>query len=183
MKHIKEYLNEPYNPDWENVVEMATIGYPILNKKAHFIALHGTNAGDRERPHIHIYLNGDKRPFSKFNFEIALDELLCYNEINLIYMNDSSNNIKRTNRKNCSWNGYTKLKNDFEDWLYDRSELPGNFIDNLDAIIFFYNNESGGRRDKNPLLEYIKEHGMKISDRLHKYFTEQDKKQYRECFE
>ena len=73
MKHIKEYLDEPYNPDWENVVEMATIGYPILNKKAHSIALHGTNAGDRERPHIHIYLDGDKRPFSKFNFEIALD--------------------------------------------------------------------------------------------------------------
>lgn len=65
---------------------MASIGYPVLNKTKYLIAFHGTYAGDREKPHIHIYLNVDRRPFSKFNFEIALDEILCYDEINLLRM-------------------------------------------------------------------------------------------------
>ena len=32
----------------------------ILNKIFYHIALYGTDAGDRQRPHIHIYLDGDK---------------------------------------------------------------------------------------------------------------------------
>lgn len=85
-----EYVEEKFNPEWDYVIEMASIGRPILNRIHYHIALHGTDAGDRERPHIHIYLNGDRRPFHKFNFEIVLDEILCYDEINLLRMRDKS---------------------------------------------------------------------------------------------
>lgn len=183
MKQLTEYINEQFNEEWDYVIEMASIGYPILNKTNYYIALHGTNAGDRERPHIHIYLENDKRPFNKFNFEIALDEILCYDEINLIRMKDSSKHIDYKNRNKCSWDNYTKLLYDFEDWLYNSNvEIRGNFIDNLDAIIYFYNQESGGLRNKNPFLEYIKKRGLKILNKFTKYFSEEDKNQYKECF-
>ena len=55
MKQLFKYLQEDFNEDWDYAVEMASIGYPILNKTNHYIALHGTNAGDKERPHIHIF--------------------------------------------------------------------------------------------------------------------------------
>lgn len=183
MKKLNEYLEDKFNNDWDYVIEMASIGYPILNRNSHYIALHGKNAGDRERPHIHIYLNGDKRPFSKFNFEIALDEILCYDEINIIRMKDKSKNIDITNRNKCSWKGYNKLRNDFEDWLFnDKVEIKGEWIDNLDAIIYFYNQESGGTKNSNPLLEYIKQKGMKIDNKFYKYFSEEDKSKYKYCF-
>ena len=97
MKHLNTYIEEQFNPAWDYVVEMTSIGYPVLNKTNHYIAVHGTNAGYRQRPHIHIYLSDDKRPFSKFNFEIALDEILCYDEINLIRMKDKAKHIDRRN--------------------------------------------------------------------------------------
>lgn len=184
MKGLKEYLEEDFNPRWDYVVEMATIGNPVLNRTNHFIALHGTNAGDREKPHIHIYLYGDKRPFSKFNFEIALDEILCYDEINLITMRDKSKHIDLKNRSKCSWDGYTRLKNDFEYWLFsDNVEIRGGFKDNLDAIIYFYNQESGGMKKSNPLLEYIKSKEMKIQNKFRKYFSEDDINKYIVCFD
>lgn len=179
MKDLEQFIEE-----WDYVVEMATIGYPILNRTNHFIALHGTNAGDRERPHIHIYLEKDKRPFNKFNFEIALDEILCYDEINLIRMKDERKNIDYKNRSKCSWDNYSKLKNDFEKWLYDdKVELRGEYINNLDAIIYFYNQESGGTRNKNPLLEYIRNKGYKILSKHKIYFDDNDKIKYKDCFE
>ena len=132
-----EYVEEKFNPEWDYVIEMASIGYPVLNKTNHLIALHGTYTGDRERPHIHIYLEGDKRPFSKFNFEIALDEILCYDEINLLRMRDKSKRIDFKNRNKCSWNEYEELRDDFEDWLFSKDiEIRGGFKDNLDAIIY-----------------------------------------------
>ena len=148
-----------------------------------YIALHGTYAGNREKPHIHIYLTGDKRPFSKFNFEIALDEILCYDEINLITMRDKSKHLNIKNRNKCSWDGYMRLKDDFEDWLFSAPELRGDFIDNLDAIIYFYNQESYSTNNSNPLLEYIKSKGMKIQDKFRKYFSEDDINKYTICFD
>ena len=183
MKRLKEYLEEKFNPEWDYVIEMASIGKPILNKIHYHIALHGTYAGDRERPHIHIYLYGDKRPFSKFNFEIALDEILCYDEINLITMRDKSKHIDLKNRSKCSWDGYMRLKDDFEDWLFSNPELRGDFIDNLDAIIYFYNQESYSTNNSNPLLEYIKSKGMKIQNKFRKYFSEDDINKYTVCFD
>ena len=166
MKQLVKYLHEDFNEDWDYAIEMASIGYPILNKTNHYIALHGTNAGDRERPHIHIYLANDKRPFDKFNFEIALDEILCYDEINLIRMKDISKNIDYTHRQKCSWDGYTKLYNYFEDWLFSSNvEIRGDYIDNLDAIIYFYNEENHNKT----LWDYIEEHGLKVLNKYKHY--------------
>ena len=184
MKHLNTYVEEQFNPEWDYVVEMASIGYPVLNKTNHYIVVHGTNAGDRQRPHVHIYLSDDKRPFSKFNFEIALDEILCYDEINLIRMKDQSKHIDRRNRNICSWNGYHKLYDDFVDWLFSNDvDVRGDFIDNLDAIIYFYNFESGGLKNSNPLLDYIHDHGMKVLDKYKKYFSEKDIKNMMNVFE
>lgn len=177
-----EYVEEEFNPEWDYVIEMASIGYPVLNKTKYLIALNGTYAGDREKPHVHIYLTGDKRPFSKFNFEIALDEILCYDEINLLRMKDKSKRIDFKNRNKCSWNWYEELRDDFGDWLFSTPELRGGFKDNLDAIIYFYNWESGGTRKSNPLLEYIKSKGMKMQDKFRKYFSKEDIKKYSVCF-
>ena len=33
MKKLSEYIiDEEYNPEWDYVTEMASIGYPVLNK-------------------------------------------------------------------------------------------------------------------------------------------------------
>lgn len=180
MKNINKYLCEKFNPEWDNVFEMATVGRPILNKTKYKISVNGLNAGERERPHFHIYLEQDSRPFNKFNFEIALDELLCYDEINIIRMKDEKRNIDITNRIRCSWSGYKKLYYDLEDWLYNNCDKRGDFIDNLDAIIYFYNEESS--ENKNTILEYIKSKGMKINPKYKKYFSENDLHIYKECF-
>ncbi len=182
MKGLKKYIDEQFNPEWDYAIEIASIGYPILNKQNHYITLHGTHAGDRERPHLHIYLENDNRPFNKFNFEIALDEILCYDEINLIRMKDEKKKIDIRNRTKCSWNGYNKLKDDFEDWLYSNNvDIRGDFKDNLDACIYFYNQESG-KSEKNPLLKYIQNHGMKILNKYRDYFSEEDQIIYKEVF-
>ena len=184
MKSLKRHVDEQFNPEWDYVVEMASIGYPVLNKTNHYIAVHGTNAGDRQHPHVHIYLRGDKRPFSKFNFEIALDEIFCYDEINLLRMTDQSKHINIKNRNICSWNGYHKLYEDFDNWLFSNNvEVRGGFINNLDAIIYFYNEESTNVHQQNPMLKYIKDHGMKILEKHKKYFSEEDVEKYKECFE
>ena len=65
MKQLVKYLQDDFNKDWDYVIEMASIGYPILNNTNHYIALHGTNGGDRERPHIHIYLANDKLKYKE----------------------------------------------------------------------------------------------------------------------
>ena len=183
LHSFNEYIEEQFNPDWDYVVEMTTIGHPVLDKKERLIMVHGTNAGDRQRPHVHICLNDDVRPFNKFNFEIALDEILCYDELNLIRMSDKNNGIDKKNRSLCSWNGYNKLKNEFEDWLYQKSNKRGEFIDNLDALIYFYNEESTNSHQQNPLLKYIQDHCMKVIYKYKKYFSDEDIKKYNKCFE
>ena len=57
MKTLQEYIKETYEPfdnDWDYVIEMATIGTPLLDKKERLIMVHGINSGDRNRPHVHI---------------------------------------------------------------------------------------------------------------------------------
>ena len=36
MKQLVKYLQEDFNNDWDYVIEMASIGYPILNKTNHY---------------------------------------------------------------------------------------------------------------------------------------------------
>ena len=165
MKSLKEFI---YLYIWgdEPIVEMATIGYNLKFGKDRFkVAIHGPSSGDRENPHIHIYLDNDKMPYNRFNFEISLVDILCYDEINLIYQRDVRNGIKRTNRNKCSWNGYFKLKEDFENWLFSKSCKRGDFLNNLDAIIYFYNEEHHNKT----LWDYIEERGLKVLDKYLQY--------------
>lgn len=179
MRSLKEFIYQNiWMPSEEKIYEMATIGKPILNKEKRLIAIHGVNSGDREYPHIHIYLASDKFPYNQFNFEISLIDIVCYDEINLIKMRDKSRGILKNNRNKCSWDGYTKLFNDFEDWLFEKSNFPGEFIDNLDAIIWNYNNESEFTKEHNPLLHYIHKQGLRISPKYFKYFSTDDLEQY-----
>ena len=39
MKQFKQYIEEEFNPEWDYVVEMATIVRPILNKVKYKIAV------------------------------------------------------------------------------------------------------------------------------------------------
>jgi hypothetical protein len=73
----------------------------------------------------------------------------------------------RSNRNKCSWEGYRKIKNGFEDWLFSKSSTPGDFKDNLDAIIYWWNEES----DTITLKEYINSKGLKILDKYLIYFN------------
>ncbi len=92
-------------------------------------------------------------------------DILCYDEINLVYQRDTRNGIRLTNRNKCSWDGYSKIKEDFEDWLFSKSSKRGDFKDNLDAIIYFYNEENPHKT----LWDYIEEHGLQILDKFKHY--------------
>lgn len=164
------------------ILEMAFAGVDIdLGKNTYYIALHGPNSGDRPNPHIHIYLASDKNPWKKFNFEISLTDIVCHDEINLIRMKDVKNRKDITNRNKCSWDGYMKMYYDFEDWLYsDKVYRKGDFIDNLDAIIQIYNEESYDRNEG--FIKYIAEKGLKVHPNYFKYFSDDIKAKYKICF-
>ena len=180
MMSIKEYIFNFIHGS-ESVYEMPTISKnERWGNNQYRIATHGTATGDRENPHIHIYLFNDDKPYNKFNFEISLTDILCYDEINLIYQRDISKNKKVTNRNKCSWEGYRKIKEGFEEWLYKPSKTPGDFDDNLAALIYWYNEESN--IIGNALLQYMKERGLIMLDKFNKYFSEEDKSMYKECF-
>lgn len=154
-KYLQEKLNivEPSIP----IIEMATIDKTVkVYKDTYRIALHGPAVGDRPYPHFHIYLANDIFPYNRFNIEISLIDLLCYDELNI------------KNRNRCSWSGYKKLHDKIEDWLEEPcTGLPGNFQNNLEALIWSYDNESN---DGNSLLEYINDHGKKVLPKYEKYF-------------
>ena len=177
---IKFIYNKIFSTNSSQILEMATIGNPVLDKSEYLVAVHGLNSGERIRPNFHIY--GFRPPYKEFNFEIALDEIICRDEINIIKMLDKKNHKNISNMNKCPWNNYHKLKNDFEDWLFSKSSKRGDFIDNLDTIIYSYNEELSLSHHNNPLLEYIREHSMKVMKKYWKYFSEEDKKLYKECF-
>lgn len=169
MKTLNEFLTM-FWPS-EKIFEMATISkQEKWGKNNYKIALHGPAKGDREAPHVHIYLSTDKSPYNNFNFEISLVDILCYNEINLIYQRDKQRNKLFSNRNKCSWEGYRDILNGFEDWLFDVCKYPGEFKDNLDAIIWVYNNESNSLSE-NPLKDYIDNKGLTILNKYKHYFN------------
>lgn len=156
---IKKYLQEKLNivESSITIIEMATIDKTVkVYKDTYRIALHCPVVGDRPYPHFHIYLANDIFPYNRFNIEISLIDLLCYDELNI------------KNRNRCSWSGYKKLHDRIEDWLEEPcTGLPGNFQNNLEALIWSYDNESN---DGNSLLEYINDHGKKVLPKYEKYF-------------
>ena len=169
MKNIVYFLKESLGFDCGiQINEMAFATNDVkLGKDNYRIALHGVAAGDRPYPHIHIYLKNDHYPWKKFNFEISLVDLLCNDELNLVCQQDRANGIDRRNRKKCNWDGYRNLRNDFEDWLEKPCKKAGIFKDNLDFLIYTYNDENN---EKDSLQNYIKNHGKKILPKYLKYF-------------
>ena len=73
-KEVKERL----------LLEMVTFGRINDGKDMYKIVIHGPASNDRPMPHIHIYLNNDVFPYSQFNFEISIVDIVCKDEINLI---------------------------------------------------------------------------------------------------
>lgn len=178
MKSLKYYLNKYlYGLDEQHLYEMATIDkHAILDKEGKSIQIQGTNSGDRQNPHFHIYSIGSK---TKFNFEISLVDIVCYDEINLVAMIDTKKHINIKNRSKCSWNGYTKMKNDFEYWLESSNvKIPGDYKNNLDALIYWYNNESYVPDVSNPFLKYLSDRGLKVHDSYRYLFTDEELKEY-----
>ena len=48
--------------------------------------------------------------------------------------------------------------------------------------LFFFYNEESPYTEQNSLLKYIKDHDLKILNEYEKYFSEEDKEKYKECF-
>lgn len=174
MKSLLEYMKVEKWPSEPMIIEMATVARRIkIGKDTYKIAVHGPISGDRPNPHIHIYLYNDARPYNKFNFEISLCDILCKDEINIIKMRDESKHINKTGRDKCSWEGYKKLRDGIEDWLMDKSTMPGEFKNNLDACVYWYNQE-GDHDSINPIRDYIKERGWKIHPKYKEYIDRND---------
>ena len=124
MIPLHQFINHLLWPS-EQIFEMATITKDIKWGNEHFrVAVHGTAAGDRDVPHIHIYLSNDKKPYNKFNFEVSLVDILCYDEVNLIFQRDEKTGKRISNRNKCSWEGYKKIADGFEDWLEQKPTTP-----------------------------------------------------------
>lgn len=177
MKSIKYYLNKYlYRLDEQHLYEMATIHKNVkLGDDFRSIQIHGIDSGDRQNPHVHIYAYNSK---TKFNFEISLVDIVCYDEINLVAMIDTKKHINIKNRSKCSWNNYSNLKRDFEEWLEsDDRTVKGEFQNNLDAIIYFYNNESMSV-DPNPFLKYLSDRGLKVHNNYRYLFSDKELKEY-----
>lgn len=171
MKYVLEYIQEKLGitePSMQ-IVEMATVDKKVkVGKDTYRIALHGPAVGDRPYPHFHIYLANDMFPYKKFNIEVSLVDLLCYDELNIVGIQDKEKGTNIKNRDKCSWLGYRKLHNTIEDWLEKPcTGLPGRFANNLEALIWSYDNESNQGLS---LLEYIKDQGKKVLPKYKKYF-------------
>lgn len=174
MKRLSKQILEQLSD--QHLFEMATIASDVMLDNSHkSIQIHGTNAGDRETPHIHIYNVGDK---IGFNFEVSLIDIICYDEVNLVKMTDKKHHVSINNRSKCSWDGYSRIKRNFEAWLTDRCEIPGDYKNNLDAIIYWYNRESYSREVSNPLLKYLSVRGLKVHDNYRYLFDEDDLLKY-----
>lgn len=114
-----------------------------------------------------------------FNFEISLVDILCSNEIHLIYQLDRRNNIKRVGRENCSWEGYTEIYNGIKKFLSSASvsKRYGSFDDNLDRAIYEWNRETDFQKTENggnPLKDYLDENGLTVLPNYLKYFQPQN---------
>lgn len=172
MKKIIEFLQEKIGMTVPSipVMEMATVDRKVkVGNDTYRVALHGPAVGDRPTPHFHIYLSDDCYPYNKFNIEVSLVDLLCYGELTIVSMRDKSKGVDKRNKMKCSWEGYRKLHNKIEDWLTAPCVgMRGDFIDNLDAIIWTYDNESN---DGHSLLDYIQDHGKKVLPTYQKYFA------------
>lgn len=188
MKGLVEYLKEKLIPGYVDehrlLIEMAHIQKGVaLSSGRYNIAVHGASSKDREYPHFHIYLTGDNSQ-KQFNFEISIIDLLCNNELNLIRQLDKTKKKKVDikNREYCSWEGYSKLLYDLEDWLEKPyRKIERQYKNNLHAIVEKYNEESEDLSD-NYILDYISKQNKKVDKEYHYLFSETIKRTYKNLF-
>ena len=173
VKTIKLRIPKRVNEQATNeLLEMATFGKPKWGQNLYKISVHGPATSDRETPHIHIYLLNDTK-LNTFNFEISLVDILCKDEINLIYQIDKKNNIVRTHRRDCSWEGYASIYRGFKEFLITNQNLGlyKNCENGLKASIEAYNNESNSLG--NALKEYLDKKGLEVLPKYAKYFIDE----------
>lgn len=189
MTDLIEYLKERFIPGYAQekehalMLEMANIQKGVnLDSIRYNIAVHGASSKDRDYPHLHIYLTGDNS-MKQFNFEISIVDLLCDGELRLIKQLDRTKRkkIDRRNKTDCSWEGYSKLLYDLEDWLEAPYKHPNVYVNNLQAVVGEYNDESEDISD-NYILDYIRGQKRKIDSQYHHLFSEDDKEKFKECF-
>lgn len=171
MKSLVTYIKEALGVnDGQYVQEMAFACKKVKwGKHFYRVSIHGADTKDRPYPHIHVYDADDPKPGMSFNFEISLIDILCKDEVNLIKQEDyrRSKKIVKKNRNNCSWKGYQDIKDGFEEWLFDKCDRPGEFKDNLDFLIWSYNDET--LSIKNALQSYLKEHDLNVLNKFEWY--------------
>lgn len=149
------------------LLEMATFGRINADNQLYRIAIHGPASGDRPMPHIHIYLANDHAPYTNFNFEVSLVDLVCYDKIVLVAQTDRSKNIRRTNKNECTWSGYKDLYNEFRKFLFSKpmKKLYKNIAqNNLQVAIMEWDNENNDNMDDNQSLmkTFIESKGFNI---------------------
>ena len=155
--------------DVHMLCEMATVGWPIIDKVEYKLSIHGINTRDRLVPHIHLD-RADDPDRRRFKFEISLVDMLATGEPVLVLQKDVKKHINRTNKTECSWNGYAKLRKGVVEYLESGPEddAPRGSRSNLESFIMFWNKENG--TDPNRLAKYIKDHNVDVLDKYRVYF-------------
>ena len=120
-------------------------------------------------PHIHLD-RADDPDRRRFKFEISLVDMLATGEPVLVLQKDVKKHINRTNKTECSWNGYAKLRKGAIEYLESGPEddAPRGSRSNLESFIMFWNKECG--TDPNRLAKYIKDHNVDVLDKYRVYF-------------
>ena len=166
-KHSEHWI--PIEQDPHLFCEMATIGWLVLDGVEYKLSIHGINTKDRPIPHIHLD-RADDLERKKFKFEISLVDMLATGEPVLVLQKDLKNHLDRTNRRQCNWNGYTRLHDGVVSYLESEPEAdaPKNSRSNLESFIIHWNKESGN--NPNRLAEYIQSKGIEVLDKYKMYF-------------
>ncbi len=181
MAHIKNFDEFVSTNDNDNMLlEMATFGEERWGNNIYQIATHGIMSGDRPTPHIHIYHSNDKNKKNpSFNFEISLVDILCKDEINLIFQLDKDKNIHNSNRTQCSWTGYDEIVSGFRVFLFETPKPSkfGTFKDNLERAIYEWNRESdysATQNGQNTLKKYFTEKKLVALPQYQSYLEDYD---------
>lgn len=175
---ITEEINKVIEERKEPLLEMATFGVERWGNTLYKIAVHGASTADRDTPHFHIYLNNDINPYTQFNFEISLEDILCKNEINLIFQHDRARNVNNRNRTECSWTGYREIKEGLVDFIFNKCPTNrfGEFEDNLARGIYDWNRETDYIKTVNQginvLRLYFEEHNLVPLPQYQKYLKD-----------
>lgn len=160
----------PIDEDSHLMLEMATIGWPNIDGVEYKMSIHGVNTRDRPTPHIHLDRADDPNKES-FKFEISLIDMLQSGEPVLILQKDTKNHIDRKNRRLCSWDGYSSLRQGVISFLESEPEdanAPKGARTNLESFVINWNRESGS--DPNRLANYIKGKGVSVLPKYREYF-------------